>query len=204
MAEPPGEGALDFDVRPLNKHSESAKRSKRAILLAGAAINVGLGLFLVLDWLGPILNGSLTSLRAVTLLVVLGVVGLVLSAIVPGITLTRQGADRIRVDSTGLEFYHASGKIRRLSWRDAKLSLELADFSRIPQQNVLTDTPWAVRFRGIETALSREAFEAILTGAERHKLIVTRSRGSLWVYPSSLAPVVYRVRAATWPPSIAR
>jgi hypothetical protein len=137
MAQPPEEGAPDFDVRALSKESESAKRGTLKVLLAGTAFTVGFGLFFILVWLGPILSGTLTTLRAVGLLVVLGIVGLVLSAIVPGIALTRRGADRIRVDSTGLEFYYASRETRRMSWSATKLTLELLDFSRIPQETLL-------------------------------------------------------------------
>jgi hypothetical protein len=185
--------AIEFDVRSLNEQSTRAKKGKRRALVGGTVFVIAFGLFFFAIDLNAILSGTFSLLRFVTLLIVLAIVGLSLSAIIPGIALTRGGADRVRIDGAGFELYLSSGRILRASWDDPKFSMELLDFSRIPQTNALTDVRHVLRVHRNETALSSEAFDEVLSGSRRHGLEVRSSRASLWVYPSAVAPMVYRV-----------
>lgn len=188
-------GSLEFDVRILNEQSNKTKRSKRRTLVAGAIFVVAFGLFFLVTDLGLIANGTLSTLRFVTLLIVLAIVGLILSAIVPGIAMTRSGANLVRLDDSGLELELSPGKNLRIAWSNPALSLELLDFSRVPAEKELTGIRYVIRLGRNETALSREAFDGVLGQARQHGLTVRSSRGSLWIYPAAIAPTVYRVSA---------
>lgn len=196
--------SLEFDVRTLQEQSNRAKKGKRRVLVGGAVFVIAFGMFFLATDFDSITSGTLSALKFATLLIVLTFVGLSLSAIVPGLLLTQDGAGRIRIDDNGLELDFSSDMILQVRWDDPKLSMELLDFSRIPQKNVLTDIRYVIRVRRNETPLSSAAFYEVLSRARRHGLAIRTFRGSLWIYPAAVAPTVYRVSALSSRGSCAR
>ena len=187
--------AQEFDVQTLNEQSSRAKKAKLKVLAGGAVFIIAFGLFfLAIDW-SSATSGTLSAVRLATLLIVFVIVGLVLSAIIPGIALTRRGASRVRIDNTCVELDIFPRRGVRVTWDDPRLSLELLDFSQVPQRSVLTGIRHVIRIGRIETALSPEAFSELLAQAKRHGLAITSSRASRWIYPAAVAPTVYRVCA---------
>ncbi len=188
---------LDFDVQTLNDYAYQAKKSKLRWLLGMTIFAIAFGLFFVaLDW-GALLNRTLSLLGLITLLLVLAIVGLMLFALAPGFPLTRRGAGLLKVHDDGIDFWVTSDRVVPVKWDDPKLEIELLDFSRVPQRNPTTDIRYVIRIARLETALSREAFDWVITEATHHRLSVSRSRASLWIYPASIAPTVYHVRATS-------
>ena len=185
--------AREFDVGTLNEQSNRAKKAKLKVLVGGAVFIVAFGLFfLATDWTSAI-GGTLSTVRLATLLIVFIIVGLVLSAIIPGIALPRGGANHVRIDDAGVEFNTLSGRDMQITWSDPRLSMKLLDFSQIPHRSELTGIRHVIRIGRVETPLSPEAFDELLKRAKRHGLAIRSSRASRWIYPSAVAPIVYRV-----------
>jgi len=130
----------------------------------------------------------------VTLLIVLLFAGLLLATAASGFLLTRRGADFVRVNSTYLELFFPDGRSISLSWIDSRVSFELYDASSTPRTSILATSPFFLRIRGTESTLSREAYEQIFAQASDHNLISRSLRGSRWVYPRAVAPIIHHVR----------
>ncbi len=190
-----GTAPRDFDIEALNVELDQAKASKRGWLAGCSVFTASLGgVFLVLD-IEPILAGTISGLRLGTLIIVLAIVASVQSAVVSGLLLTRSGGVSLRIDDVGVELLRSSHAQMRIAWDDPRFSLELYDFSGSPPASVRTTTRYAARMGGIETSLPQDAFRLLLSEATQHRLTVRPSKGSLWIYPASVAPIIYRIRA---------
>ncbi len=184
-----------FDVGTLADQSDSVKRNKKGVLLGLAAFLVAIGLFFVTLDLPALESGTLSTLRFITLLIILSGVAACLSPIPLGLALTRKTARRVRIDDSGLELDGLAGKTLRVAWGDPELAFELYDFDRLPEPNSQTKPRYFIRINRRESTLSRPAFDRLLEVARLRGLSVSKSRGSRWVYSAALVPAVYRVRA---------
>ncbi len=196
MAQHLATSETDFDFGTLADECDRVKRNKRVVLLGGAVFMIGVGLFFVIVDLGALATGSLSTLRLLTLLIVLAIVGSCLSVVPGGVAFTRKSARRIRIDDLGLELNDLAGKIQRVAWADPELSFELHDFYQLPDPDSQTKPRCFIRINWRDSPLSRPAFDRLLEVARLHGLSIDRSRGSRWIYSVALVPTVYRVRAS--------
>ncbi len=185
-----------FDVGALADACDRQKRNKRGVLLAGAVFMIGFGLFFVLVDLKALVSGTLSTLRFITLLIVLAIVGSCLSVIPGGVAFTRKSARRVRIDDSGLELIGLAGKTLRVAWTDPKLAFELYDFDRLPEPYSMTKPRCFIRIHRRDSPLSRPALDRLLVVARLHGLSISSTRGSRWIYSAALVPTVYRVRVS--------
>ena len=184
-----------YDVSTLNTQLDRAKSRKRLVIIGALAlIVIWAGIFLDL-FLPRLLAHQLTVVPLAGLVVVLGFTALFLLTLIPGLRSTRSGGAKVHVDGTELRIELRSGQALSLRWDDPRACLELYDFSAAPRSRVNVDTSFSVRLSDVETALPREAFEAILSSARDHHFAIRIVRGSGWIYPASVAPQIYYIKS---------
>ncbi len=84
------------------------------------------------------------------------------------------GGSALRVGNDGVLVLYPNGRQRIIRWDEPRLRLRLLDFSSHEAEAVDYGSPYFLeRHRGQWTALSREAFESILSAAVAQKLEVT-------------------------------
>ncbi len=189
--------AGEFDLRTLREQSDGPRRRKRWMLIVAIALSLAWALIFVgLDAHG-LATASLPSIRFLTLLVVLGFASLFVATAALGLPRTRHGADIVRVNDSGLEIIFPSGRPISIGWEEPRISFELYDFSSAPRSSVLVDSPYFLRTKGTESVLSGEVYQQIFARAQQHDLIVKSTRGSRWIYPAAVAPVVHYVRSGS-------
>jgi hypothetical protein len=184
-----------YDLRALNRQANQLKRRKRWALIGAILFSVSLVLVFVAVDAKALANGAPSILQLVTLLIVLGLAGLLLSALLPGLPLTRPGMEFVRLDAAGLTLAFPYGKSIFLGWADSNLSFELYDASSAPAASLMVGTPYFLRTHGTESALSTGAYEQIYSRARAHGLKIRTTRGSRWVYPAAVAPIIHYVRS---------
>jgi hypothetical protein len=183
-----------FDLRPLRLQSDPFRRRKRWVLIGAIALTaVWVAVFVTIDQYG-LATGQISSVRLVTFIIVIGLAGLFLSVLVPGLFLTRPGGDSINIGDDSFEVRFSSGRIVTFRWADPDLSLELYDFSSAPSSSVGVSSRYFMRTRRTESVLTPEAYAQVLDRADKRNLVVRSARGSLWFYPSRVAPIIHYIR----------
>jgi hypothetical protein len=161
-----------FDLREPSYFSFSSIRTFRSIMFVIAALfSVLLGVLdLRAHFLGVPAGGS-TAIIFVTLNVG---AGFVVCLCVFGAWKTSPGATALRIDDRGLSFIGQSGRVKFVPWEGLRRGIVLLDYSANSQVAArLPQLRWEIRRRnGSPSALTREAFEAIVVGASEHGLRV--------------------------------
>jgi hypothetical protein len=163
------------------------------------AFSVAMALVAVVAYAHAMRAGTLSVLGLLGDLIILFFAGLFIATVLPGIPRTRSGADFVSIGDQGLQLTFPSGRSLFLGWTEPKMSFELYDASSAPQASVLVSSPYFLRARRTESTLSREAYAQILAAARAHGLVVKSAKGSGWIYPSTVAPMIHYVRAPATP-----
>ena len=192
---PTPERAEIFDLRALNKESEGPKRTKRRWLIGVIAMAVLWALVFVAVDLEALTAGTISALRVATLLIVLAFAGLLLATVLPALPLTQSGADFLRLDGEAIDMSFPQRRPIRLSWVDRRLSMELFDASSTPRTSMLVSSPYFLRTLGTESTLTPEAYARILVQAQNRDLVLRTVRGSRWIYPARVAPIIHHIGA---------
>lgn len=179
MAPSPRDAPSDsaYDLADLADRWNKTARSRRRFLLVGSGLCFVLalaGLYLLVS--APAGIFSFRALGAWVLLVGFGLSSLYA---LRGSSLVGPAYRRLVVYDGGISFEGSSrGQSKRLPWNDPKFQLDIYDRTMLPSTE-LDGTPrvldFVVRPRGgPRTPVPRPAFEAILSGAREHGLVVRR------------------------------
>jgi hypothetical protein len=179
-----------FDLEP---HARAAEASR----LSGRALALGFSAFLVLvvafELVRHLVGGSLpwydVGIYSAVLLVAAYGLWIALHDLSPRAT-------RLELGPVDLRFVYRSGKVRTLSWADSNFELHLRDYrpwARIQKTNGDRALLFAQAAGEPRSALSPEAFDAILDAARSHGFAVTareprelfEKRRELTIRPSS-------------------
>jgi hypothetical protein len=175
----------NFDVRELNHALNKAKlRDKVASAVVAVFCLVIVILLLVFD-LGRALHGQLPTFGVFVLLVtVVWLVGIT-SAAVWGIRRKRPGATSVQVSGQGLKLEVPERAAVQVLWSDPGLKVELHDLSLVNPRVLSVSTPYFLKVKGVHSAISKQAFEAILGQANDHGLVDQVRRANRWFAPAS-------------------
>jgi F0F1-type ATP synthase membrane subunit c/vacuolar-type H+-ATPase subunit K len=98
----------------------------------------------------------------------------------------RRGGESLQITSTMIELTLPSQRRIQLVWEDPDLNFELQDFSGVDPAMMSSKTPYFLVAVGIQTALSREAFEAILAQVKDRRLQDRFGPASGWFAPTGM------------------
>ncbi len=110
-------------------------------------------------------------------------------------TGTAPGATRIDLSEKGIELYGPGMRVDRHLWSDPRTAFELQNFS---SQSSVAETKLAyflVLKRGRTSALTKEAYDAILAASEARGLVLPNFPNRVGtLFASGPSPMFYRVR----------
>lgn len=187
--------SLDRSVIDLSRESREYYRDRRTgriSLLIFAVALITMLLVLSLEVSLQLRGGrALTSVQVDLFLSFIVGFGLSVAVLLFSWYRMAQGAVSMALDSTGLGLQGPGDRVVRLKWTDPRLSFSLRDWSNVPSV-VRTGLPYYLEIPWARThALSRDAFEAILSEARRQGLDIRSSGGAVGLYSSA---VLYRIR----------
>lgn len=186
-----------FDLRDLNLALKRAK-CRDNLVSAGAAVFclVIVALLLAFD-LGRAWRGLLPTFGVVILFVavvwLLGITG----ALLRGIWRKRPGGEALMVNDQGLTLEVPDGPTVHVLWSDPRLQIELHDLSRVNPGVLSVSTPYFLKVEGVHSAISKQAYEAILDQVRSHGLVDRTGHASRWFSPSGAMRHVVSGRPAS-------
>lgn len=174
----------------------------------GLYLTLAIALGLAAEWaalIAPILPAlarqTASSMQFVVAIYITGISWTVV--IVAALTLPADfaGASAIQITDEGIQVCYANSKQRALPWSSSHTRFELRDFSEYPRMlrqrrgyhiytPILTGA-WIFHRRSV---ITREAFEGVLSAAQRGGARITTFKGSR--FPNGFRPMVHRVRGA--------
>jgi len=152
--------------------------------VAFTAFCLGLIVYVLLDDIPRAINGSLTGDQWFFLILFTGGLTWILVIAIRGLSRKRRGAQSISIDSNGIEFELPDRNPIRLNWNDPSFELELQDLRNVDQRMLSTTIQFFVVAGAIQSALTREAFEALIAQAKLHGLTDSVGPPTHWFAPS--------------------
>ena len=195
MLEQKGSGI--FDVSDLNFALNRAKQRDNAVS-AGAAVFclAVVALLLGLD-LSRALRGQLPAFGVFVFVVAIVWLLAITGALLWGIRRKRPGASSVLVNAEGMTLDVPSRTTLHILWSDPRLQVELHDLSRVDPRVLSVRTPYFLKIKGVHSAISKQAFEAILGQANDHGLVDQVRRASRWLSPANATVHVIANRQAS-------
>jgi hypothetical protein len=173
-----------FDVRLLNAALDKAKR--RDVAAGGFVVALVLAIvgYLLLTDVPRIALGAISAPQLVIFVIfVVGAVVIVAIA-ARGAGYKRRGAERITVGRAGLTLHFPNGTTMHSNWSDPHLSFELRDLTRVSRSALSVETPYFILIGKSHSALSREAFEQVLTEVQARGLLDAPGVDPRWLRSS--------------------
>lgn len=171
-----------------------------------AILVVALAVALFFDYLRPEGNRVISQFRLVILVGTLVFAFAVLYTIAFAWRAWSPAAVFIRCGDEGLELDYPNGRTDRLTWSDPDMHFEVRDLSAADSAQLLVGTPFFILvteyrspfvprdYRSIQSALTPEAFHAIMAQVRARGLVDRTGVGTRWYYPSSAMPIIYNIR----------
>ncbi len=187
---------VEFDIRNPNAQLAGPKHRKglAGLFLVAVMIIVWAGLLYVFERTSA---SGLDARSELALVVLVGFTGFTIAVgvvVLRGWRNVRSSGASLTCDEKGLEIVFSDGRTAKVDWSDPELSFMLLDFSRTDPALLLSSAPYAVVLRRTTTALTLEAFNAILSQVQRQELVGKVERGSPWEFGASSAPTIYYIQ----------
>ena len=183
----------DYDVTDLKARLDHETRYRRYLLLSIIVFLLGFTGFLL--WFAlPSTAGTHPELPRVTVAVIFVVgAGVITYQCAMGITTTRLGASRVRVDSAGLALFWPNGTTVHRRWDRTEDKFQLLEFSPELTQRSVSQVQFCIRVGKVVTALSATAFQDIFGEANNRRLVTKVTKGDRWTIRHVLSATVYHV-----------
>jgi hypothetical protein len=175
--------AEKFDLRSLNLVLDRSKRvTAAASVVFIGIVSIFLGVLLGFDG-SSVASGSASALKVVV--VIAGTVALscVIGMLVVSLFRRGRGAELLVVSDSHLQVVLPGGRVRTLVWTDPETRIELYDYGTV---KLPVATPYYLGLDQVLSALSAEAFIAIVGQVDRHNLVHDVRPASRWSEPTGV------------------
>jgi hypothetical protein len=175
----------NFDVRELNHALNKAKLRDNVASAATVVFCLVIVILLLAFDLGRALHGQLPTFGVFVLFVtVVWLVGIT-GVLVWGIRRKRPGAVSVQVDGQGMTLEVPERASVQVQWSDPGLRVELHDLSRVNPRMLSVPTPYFLKVKGVHSAITKQAYEAILGQATYHGLDDQVRHANRWLSPAN-------------------
>ncbi len=188
---------LKFDLRTLAMQLDRVKGKLRAIYWLAIGLVVFLILLFVPVTIFRTITGTIGGLELGVTVGVSGLCGYIALQVIQGLGKTSPSAISITVSNHGFELMFPRDRTVRVDWSDPHVTLELFDFSGSLPPSPPVDSPFGVTVKGVDSALTHEAYHIVYAQAEARGLIRRSAPSPNMWYPRGVVPVVHYVRADT-------
>ena len=152
-----------FDVRALNEHLDQSKRQRKVAFAIFLPFLAAVAILLIVS-IGPrVVDGTATYVQIAILVVGVGALIGIIAMVLHRTKWMRAGAVAVSVSPEGLGVEYPNLRVESKKWSEAGFRLELHDFSKISRDQWLVETPFFMIFDEVQTALSAEAYAAIIS-----------------------------------------
>jgi len=176
----------DFDIRSLNQDLNRSKKRLAVTSVMFALLLAAVAVVLVLSYGPSLVNGSLKGLQLLVFVVAVPVLSALVVLLTWGLRSKRAGAEWIRVGSQGLALRFPNRRSTTLSWSDPKLRFDLHDYSKVQSGFLSIQARHFLDVHGTDSALTPEAFRAIVDQVSAHGLIDQEHTVSSWRAPAGV------------------
>jgi hypothetical protein len=125
-------------------------------------------------------GGSITAYQMIVLVGGIAGIAVIVGIVLRGLRWRQPGAEAIKIDDRGLEISFPDPRIVKLRWADRSLRIVLQDYSGPGSGNMSVLTRHLLFASGRETALTPEAFRAILNAVDELGLLHESHSSGFW------------------------
>ena len=187
----------EYDLRELNRTLDRGKQRDLIVSGLAAVFCTAIVSFLAVVNIPKLLVGSIAPFSSVVLIVVIVWLLVIIVVLVRGMPGKRRGPAYVRVGSEGMELGLMPRSPIRIRWSDADIQIELQDLSMVNADVMSVPARHFLKAKGLYSALSKQAFDAILEQVRAHDLAEEiRPAGRRFLPPGSTVHVV-RIKQAS-------
>ena len=169
-----------FDVKSLNAQMDRLKRRNLVGSLALLALLAGIAGGLVYGFIGNTGSAQIRQLRDVCIAIVAIFLAANSYIIVSNYPSKRAGATLIVLNPEELGVEYSNRPAQHIRWADPALNFRMIDYSRVNPKMLAVSSPYVLEVERILSVLTTEAFHAILTEAQTHRVSIREVRNQSW------------------------
>jgi hypothetical protein len=185
--------SVEFHLEALNDWLDRNKRLTRRSGVAFEAFILLLAAAFVIVFGPKLLAGSITSIQEGGLAVVLVGACALSYQFVGELGLHRPGGRSLKLSEAGLEVRFAGGQTATFLWDDGSTTFEIFRYQNYSPSAAIP-TPYYFKKDTVVTALSEQAYTAVLREVTNRGLVVSTVDGRPWYMLSFGRPLVTSVR----------